>query len=164
MSKTTQKNYLVTRYPAPVLRKKSREIKTATDEIRAILADMVRTMRKNQGIGLAAPQIGLDMQLAVVDAGDGLLKLINPVVKMKDGIDTMDEGCLSIPAVLVRVKRAKTITVEYMDEWGKTVTQKFHGLTAKAIQHEIDHLNGRLILDNLPWYKRIFTTQRLKYL
>ncbi len=151
-----EKSFSIVKYPALILRKKTKKVTTLTEEHREILKDMVTTMRKNNGIGLAAPQVGLDMQLAVVDAGEGLLKITNPSIVKKEGLDIMDEGCLSVPSVPVKVKRPKTITVEYTDEWGKINKKIFHGLTAKTMQHEIDHLNGRLILDYLPWYKRIF--------
>ena len=151
-----EKPFSIVKYPALILRKKTKKVLTLTEEHREILKDMVTTMRKNNGIGLAAPQVGLDIQLAVVDAGEGLLKIMNPSIVKKEGLDIMDEGCLSVPSVPVKVKRPKTITVEYTDEWGGINNKTFHGLAAKVLQHEIDHLNGRLILDYLPWYKRIF--------
>lgn len=151
----------LTKYPALVLRKKARKVKKVTDEVCATLRDMEHAMRKNQGVGLAAPQIGIDLQLAVVDVGDGVVNLINPRIIKKCGADTMDEGCLSVPITLVRVKRAKTVTVEYLDTSGNRVKNNFCGLAAKAIQHEVDHLNGKLIIDYLPWYKRVFVKTRL---
>ncbi|NQT22201.1 MAG: peptide deformylase [Candidatus Omnitrophica bacterium] len=148
--------FSIIKQPAAVLRKKARRIKRVTDEHRLILEKMVAAMKKSKGMGLAGPQVGLDLQIAVVDTGEGLLKIINPSIVKKDGYDTMDEACLSVPNALVRVKRSGRITVKYTDEWGKQATRIFVGLTAKAIQHEVDHLNGRLIVDYQPWYKRIF--------
>jgi len=154
----------VTKYPSAVLRKKAKKITDVTDEIRHILRDMLESMYNHNGIGLAAPQIGVSMQLAVIDTGEGIIKLCNPVIVKKDGTDVMDEGCLSLPSITVRVKRAKNVTVEYTDENGKSVKKAFGGITAKAIQHEIDHLNGQLIIDYLPWYKKIAMKRTLKYL
>ena len=108
------KSFSIVKYPALILRKKTKKVTTLTEEHREILKDMVDTMRKNNGIGLAAPQVGLDMQLAVVDAGEGLLKIINPSIVKKEGQDIVNEGCLSVPSVPVNVKRPKTITVEYI--------------------------------------------------
>lgn len=147
--------YPIVKVSSRCLRKKAMEIKTVTDEHRRILKNMAQAMRENHGIGLAAPQIGVDLKMAVVDAGQGVMNFINPVVVKKTGFDTMEEGCLSVPSTLVNVKRAKSVTIEYIDEWGKPSRKTFEGLAARALQHEIDHLSGRLIIDYLPWYKRI---------
>jgi len=161
---TNQRSLGLCKYPARVLSKKAKRVETITDGLRDTIKNMLTTMYNNQGIGLAAPQVGLDLQIAVVDAGDGVIKMVNPVITKKEGIDVMDEGCLSVPQTAVRVKRAKVVTVEYLDEWGKHVSKTFKGLTAKAVQHEIDHLNGHLIIDYLPWYKRLITVRHLKYI
>jgi len=152
----------VIKYPAPILKKKTKIIKSVTDEHREILDKMADVMRHNKGIGLAATQVGLNVQMAVVDAGEGLLKIINPCITKKYGANTVEEGCLSIPSVLVKVKRSKKIELKYIDEWGNQVKKQISGLTAKAVQHEIDHLNGKLITDYLPWYKRAFAKIRDK--
>ena len=146
---------MIKKYPSSILRKKAKPIKNVTDNILDILDKMVSIMHDNHGIGLAATQIGIDLSLAVVDAGDGLKKMINPEILKKDGCDIMEEGCLSIPRTIVKVRRAKSVTVQYLDEKGKIVKIKSDGLTAKAVQHEIDHLCGRLIIDYMPWYKRV---------
>jgi len=150
------RSFSIIKQPAAALRKKSRRIKKVTDEHRLIIEKMIAAMKNSKGMGLAAPQVGIDLQIAVVDTGEVLLKIINPSIVKKEGSNTMDEGCLSVSNAVVRVKRAGRITVEYTDEWGKRVKKTFVGLTAKAIQHEVDHLNGRLIVDYQPWYKRIF--------
>ncbi|MFH1791819.1 MAG: peptide deformylase [Candidatus Omnitrophota bacterium] len=141
--------------PAQVLRAGTRRVKSVDDRIRDICAEMERTMRSNRGIGLAAPQVGLDIKVAVIDTGDGPIRMINPVILKKEGADVMDEGCLSVPDTLVRVKRAAKVTVRYTDDAGVSVEKTFTGIKAKAIQHEIDHLEGRLIIDYLPWYRRL---------
>ncbi len=157
-------NYMITKYPNAILRKKATKVQKVTDDIRDILKKMLRTMYTNQGIGLAAQQVGLDIQVAVVDAGEGVLKIINPVILDRSGDDVTDEGCLSLPATLVTVKRARNLTLQYQDEWGKVLKRSFSGLTAKAIQHELDHLNGQLIIDYLPWFKKMVITRQLKNL
>ncbi|MDD5440134.1 MAG: peptide deformylase [Candidatus Omnitrophica bacterium] len=157
------KSLSLVKYPARGLLKRTKRVETVTDSLRDTMRTMVTTMYSNQGIGLAATQVGIDLQIVVVDAGDGILKMINPVIVKRDGTDVMDEGCLSVPQTVVRIKRAKVVTVEYLDEWGKRMCKTFEGLTARAIQHEIDHLNGRLIIDYLPWYKKMITIRHLRY-
>lgn len=154
-----KKTFIISTYPAAILRKKTRFISNISEEIRGIIKKMSATMKNNKGIGLAAPQVGLDIQLAVVDTGEGLIKLINPIILKREGIDVMEEGCLSIPQTIVTVKRAKKITVQYSNDKKERVTKTYEGMTAKAIQHEMDHLNGVLIIDYLPWYKRILTRE-----
>lgn len=114
---------------------------------RFLISSMVETMRFHKGIGLAAPQIGLNEQIFVVDVGDGPIVVINPVITKKTGSDLMEEGCLSIPDVMVKVKRAEAIVVTYTDENNRRVQRTCSGLMAKVIQHETDHLNGKLIVD-----------------
>ena len=151
----------IKKYPFDVLRKLSKPLSIVTAEDRKLLEDMVKTMYNNQGVGLAAPQTGVLKRIAVVDVGGGPIKFINPEIIEKKGSDIVEEGCLSIPGASVRVKRAKKIKVQYMDENGKTLTIVAEGLFARAIQHEIDHLNGRLIIDYLNPIKRFFTKRNL---
>ena len=106
---------------------------------------------------MAANQIGLDLQLAVVDAGDGLKILINPRLIKAEGQADEEEGCLSFPGVFFRIKRPKAIEIETQDRMGRPIKIKAEGLEARAICHEIDHLNGKLIIDRIGWW------QRLKY-
>ena len=134
-------------YGDSCLRKKSKAIKDVGPSERFLINAMIETMRSHKGIGLAAPQIGLNEQLFVVDVGDGPFVVINPQIIKKSGSDIMEEGCLSIPEVLIKVKRAESITVVYTDENNRPVELKCSGLLAKVIQHESDHLNGKLIVD-----------------
>lgn len=159
-----KKTYSIVKYPSKTLRQRAKEVKNVTDDIREVLNAMADIMKRNQGVGLAATQIGLNIRLAVIDAGGGMLKLVNPVIMKCEGSDIMDEGCLSVPATIVRIKRSKMISVEYIDDNGKKVARTFNGMTAKAIQHEVDHLNGKLILDYLPWFKRVAAVRRMKYI
>ncbi len=124
------------------------------DSHRGILSQMARLMYEVSGIGLAAPQIGINEALIVIDIGTGLYKLVNPKIVKIEGTQAIEEGCLSVPGIGVKVKRAKKITVEAQDEFGKNVVIEAEDLLACVFQHEIDHLNGRLIIDYLPSSER----------
>ena len=143
-------------YPSVVLGKKSRKLVAVGSSEQKLFSCMVATMHAPGGIGLAAPQVGVSKRAAVVDGEEGLLKIVNPRILSKKGLSELEEGCLSVPEKGVNVKRAEEILVSYLDENGKRCKKTFRGLTARIIQHEIDHLNGKLIIDYLPWYKRIF--------
>jgi len=119
---------------------------------------MAEVMRCGGGIGLAAPQVGIDRQILTVDIGDGLLVLVNPRIISKSGSAVMEEGCLSLPGVYVDVRRALKVTVTGFNEFFEKVSISASDLLARAIQHEIDHLRGRLILD----YANVFERFRLK--
>jgi peptide deformylase len=134
-------------YGDPCLRKRSKAVKEVGPSERFLINAMIDTMHAHKGIGLAAPQVGINEQIFVVDTGDGPFAVINPHIIKKTGSDVMEEGCLSIPEVLVKVKRAESIVVEYLDENNRKVEFKCSGLLAKVIQHETDHLNGKLIID-----------------
>lgn len=135
-------------------------VRSVGDSERAMLRDMAETMYLNKGVGIAAVQVGVDKQLAVVDVGDGLIKLVNPTIIKKDGGDTQEEGCLSLPDTTVKVKRAERIVVSFLKEDGD-VSQIFaDGLLARAIQHEIDHLSGKLIIDYLNPIKKLLLKRR----
>lgn len=133
----------------PILRKTSREIPEVTDRIKILLDDMVETMYKADGVGLAAPQVGILKRAIVIDPHDevGLMKLLNPVIIEKDGEQIGVEGCLSVPDFNAKVKRPEHIKVEYMDENGQKQVIEATGLKAVVICHEIDHLNGKLFID-----------------
>lgn len=131
----------------PVLRKKALPVKHITEAHRNILSGMSRLMYDSSGIGLAAPQVGISEAMIVADIGSGLYKLINPRIVKKQGSQTMEEGCLSLPGVSIKVKRAEALKVEAQDENARPVVIEAEGLLARVLQHEIDHLNGRLIID-----------------
>jgi len=149
-------------YPDPVLRHKTGRVETVGPEERAILDKMAETMYLTQGVGLAATQVGLDRQFAVVNVGDGLIKMINPIITKQEGKETQEEGCLSSPGVTVKVTRARRITVQFLNENGEVCELKADGLLARAIQHELDHLAGVNIIDYLHPLKRALATRRLK--
>ncbi len=147
---------MIKSYPDKILRKKAATVEKVSDYERGLLQDMVETMYFNSGVGLAAVQIGIDSQLAVVDSGEGLIKLINPVIIKKEGSETQEEGCLSVPGAVVQVRRAQKIVVNFLNEDGVASQISAKGLLARVIQHEVDHLMGKLIIDYLSPIKRLF--------
>ena len=147
--------------PDTCLRKKTAKVLKISDKEKNILDEMAKTMYLKGGVGLAACQVGIDKQLAVIDIGDGLIKLINPVIVKKDGSETQEEGCLSIPEAVVKVKRAKKVVVEYMNERGEALKINAEGLLARVLQHELDHLSGKVIIDYLSPIKKLFFSNRL---
>ena len=144
-----------------VLRKKAKAVADITDEHREILSQMAQTIYASSGIGLAAPQVGISLAMIVVDVGSGLYKLINPVVTQKKGTQALEEGCLSVPGVCLKVKRAKNVIVQAQDESGKPVSIEAEGLLACVLQHEIDHLKGKLIVDYASFLDKIKIKRRL---
>ncbi|NLY89574.1 MAG: peptide deformylase [Firmicutes bacterium] len=135
--------------PHPVLRIKARPVEKITKKTLRILQDMAETMYANNGVGLAAPQIGIPERLITVDTGDGLLSLINPVLVATSGQERDVEGCLSIPGQSGYVTRAARVIVEGLDPGGRRKKIEAEGLLARALQHEIDHLDGILFTDHL---------------
>jgi peptide deformylase len=136
-------------YGDPCLVTKSKAVKEVGPVERMLIAAMFETMIACRGVGLAAPQVGINEQIFVVDTGNEVFAAINPKIIKIAGSEVMEEGCLSIPRVLVDIKRAKTVWVEFTDEENRHVRAKLTGLTAKVFQHEYDHLQGKLILDYL---------------
>ena len=145
----------IRKYPDSVLRKKCESVKEMTYRERALFQDMLFTMYNFKGIGLAAPQIGISRRLIVVDTGEGVIKLANPGIIRDKGSDKMAEGCLSIPDIRVEVKRPFEIEVRGLNEEGRAIEIKARGLMARVIQHEIDHLNGKLIVDYAGLLQRV---------
>jgi peptide deformylase len=131
-----------------VLRKKARAVKSVGPAERLIIREMIRAMYDFDGSGLAAPQVGIDEQIFVADAGEGPYAVINPEIISASGRETvLEEGCLSLPGIRISMKRPETLQVRYMDESGRTVERELSGLMAKIYQHEGDHLFGRMIID-----------------
>lgn len=131
----------------PILETRAQEVPRITKKITKLVEDMIETMYEANGAGLAAPQVGVNKRIIVVDLGEGPVCLINPVVQSAQGEEIDVEGCLSIPERWVYVKRAAEIEVTGLNEKGKPVQVKAEGFLARALQHEIDHLDGILILD-----------------
>jgi peptide deformylase len=155
-------------YPDPVLKGKSAPVETITDDIRRLLDDMAETMYLNSGIGLAAPQVGERLRLIVVDVGRGeegdtLLKLVNPSIVEGQGETKSEEGCLSCPDLLVEVNRFETVAVEALLPSGEETRIEAEGLLAICLQHEIDHLDGVLLVDRLSSLRRaLYSKKRVK--
>lgn len=134
-----------------VLKKKSREVESVDDKIRELLDDMVETMHKYNGVGLAAVQVGVLKRVIVIDLYDekGPIKLVNPVIVKEKGEQEVEEGCLSFPNKYARMIRPKEVTVEALDENGKKIKINAKDLLAQALCHEIDHLNGITFVDKM---------------
>jgi len=142
-----EKIFQIKKYPNSILRKKCKIVEAVTTKEVEFFENMVFTIRAFNGIGLAAPQIGISRQLIVADTREGLIKLANPQIIEVKGNDKMVEGCLSIPGAEVEIKRRYKVTVKGLNEKGKTIEIKAKGLLARVLQHEIDHLKGKLIID-----------------
>ncbi len=145
-----------------MLREKARAVAEVTDEVRELIKYMAGTMYENKGIGLAAPQVGVKSRVIVVDGGQGLLALINPQILSSLDEELAEEGCLSLPEITVEVKRAKKIKVKGLSEEGKNIEIEAEGLLARAIQHEVDHLNGILMIDRISYARRQLLESQLK--
>ena len=145
----------------PVLRMKAKPILRIGAGHREILNQMAKSMYEDSGIGLAAPQVGVSAQLIVIDIGEGLYKLVNPRITKKQGKQAIQEGCLSVPGVCVKVKRAKTVWVEALDEFSQPVNFVAKDLFACVLQHEIDHLRGKMIIDYASILEKLRIKKRL---
>lgn len=132
-----------------ILKKKSKEIEAVDDKIRELMDDMVETMHKYDGVGLAAVQVGILKRVIVIDLYDGkpIIKLANPIILKTKGTQKVEEGCLSFPNKFVQVERPNEVTVEGINENGDKVKITGTGLLAQALLHEIDHLNGIVLTD-----------------
>ncbi|MFC1675249.1 peptide deformylase [Candidatus Omnitrophota bacterium] len=148
-------------YGDPCLRRRARPVASVTDEHRRNLSEMARLMYDGSGIGLAATQVGLDDSMIVVDIGEGLYKLVNPKVTERSGRQVNQEGCLSVPDVCLDVRRAANVTVEAMDENGKEVKIDTEGFFACVLQHEIDHLKGKVIVDYASFFDKFKLKKKL---
>ncbi|QGP92982.1 Peptide deformylase 1 [Neomoorella glycerini] len=136
-------------HPDPILREKSQPVKKITPNIWKLLDNLADTMYEAPGVGLAAPQIGVLKRVIVVDVGEGLIELINPEIIAARGRDVGPEGCLSVPGAQGEVPRAAVVTVRGLDRHGRERAIKAEGLLARALQHEIDHLDGVLFIDKV---------------
>ncbi|MGR3366819.1 MAG: peptide deformylase [Sagittula sp.] len=145
-------------WPDKRLRTVAAPVDAVTDEIRAIWTDMIDTMEAMPGVGLAAPQIGVMLRLAVVDASDTrgeAVRMANPeILHASVQLRDHEEGSPNLPGVWAKVSRPRAVTVAYLDEMGTRVERDFVGLWATSVQHQIDHLNGRMYFDRLSKVKR----------
>jgi peptide deformylase len=171
----------IVRHPEPILRAKCRPVTQVTPEIRKLAADMLETMREANGIGLAAPQVAKDVQLAVIDCAHNpdsisyfkvngqpaeMVKhmpvvFLNPRLQLGNAKETGEEGCLSFPGLRGDIRRSEAITVTFMNLKGETETWETDGLLARAFQHEIDHLNGVLFIDRMSAAAKVGLKRKL---
>jgi peptide deformylase len=159
----------VVRYGAPVLRAPARPVDAVTPAIVALVDDMVASMYAERGIGLAAPQIGIDLRVFVIDLSSGrdataLTICINPEWGERDGMQLEEEGCLSLPGFVATVARPARATVHALNRDGERHTVHGTGLMARALQHEMDHLDGRLFVDRLRGISRTMILNKIKKL
>ncbi|MFQ5542001.1 MAG: peptide deformylase [Candidatus Binatia bacterium] len=157
----------ILKYPDPTLKKVSQPVEAITDDTVRLIKGMVDTMYLAPGIGLAAPQVGRLLRIIVLDVdyenpGKNLLTLINPEIRHAEGEVVWEEGCLSVIDFTAEVKRAKRVEVVGLDEKEKEVRVEGEGLLAVALQHEIDHINGKLFIDRISRLKRELYKKRLK--
>ena len=147
----------ILRFPDPRLRKVAAPVTNIDDSIRRLAADMAETMYEAPGIGLAATQVDVHQRLIVIDVSETkneLLVLINPEIVADEGEQVGEEGCLSVPGIFDKVERAERVTVRYLDLEGKARTLEADGLLAVCIQHEMDHLQGKVFVDHLSQLKQ----------
>lgn len=136
--------------PDPVLRRKAKKVTKIDDSIQKLIDDMIDTMRAASGAGLAAPQIGVSLRVAVIELpGEELITLINPAIIKKQGERIVAEACLSVPGYQGEIKRSVTVKVKAQDRQGKEIRLKGEELLAHALEHELDHLNGILYIDHI---------------
>lgn len=133
----------------PVLREKCQPINTFDRKLRLLLNNMADTMYKADGVGLAAPQIGLSIAVVVIDVGEGIIEMINPKIIEREGTIEDTEGCLSVPGIYGTVERSARVVAEFQNRYGKKRTIEGTELLARAIQHELDHLEGVLFTDKV---------------
>ena len=150
-------------YCEPVLREKAMPVKEITPEILNLIKDMAETMYADSGVGLAAPQVGVSKRIMVIDEEeDGLMVLINPMIIKSEGEVVEEEGCLSVPGIYSQVKRSSKVTVKALNENGDPIEISKEDLIARALQHEIDHLDGILFIDRIGRMERQILLNKLK--
>lgn len=158
----------IKRYPEKVLKEKATPVTDIDGDVQKLIDDMIETMYAAPGIGLAAPQVGVSKRIIVIDVSvketekTPLLVLINPEIIRTEGEIESEEGCLSIPGYITIVKRAERVLVSGLNRDGKEILIEGEGLLSRALQHEIDHLNGILFIDRISSIKREFFKKRYK--
>lgn len=149
----------IRKFNDPILRKKCEKVEEITTEIKTLIDTMAETMEKNQGVGLAAPQIGISKRVVVMRRDtekSRFLALINPrIVKKSTETDMQEEGCLSFPDIFLAITRAREVEVEGLDGDGRKITIQANGLVARIFQHEVDHIDGILFFNRLSFIEKI---------
>ena len=146
----------------PVLRQRSTEVGAVTDDVQRLIDDMFDTMDAAKGVGLAANQVGVARRVAVIDAEGQRFAMVNPVLLSAEGRSVAEEGCLSIPDIFGDVTRPARVVLEALDREGKPFRLEAEGLVARAIQHEIDHLDGIVFLDHLSPLRRAMLLKKFR--
>ncbi len=159
--------YPIVKFPDPILQRASAPVTEFNDELRTLVADMFESMYAAQGIGLAAPQIGIPKRITVIDLSNkkepkDKIVLINPEITLQEGKQLEEEGCLSLPEIREKVRRSARVIVKAQDEYGKWKEYEGTELLARAFQHEIDHLNGVLFIFRISALKRDLALRRIK--
>lgn len=157
----------IKKYPEKILKKKASDVTSFDKDLQTLIDNMIETMYAAPGVGLAAPQVGVSKRLAVIDISTKgfnfpLLVIVNPVISKKEGTVEFEEGCLSIPEYTASVKRSEKLVVSALDREGSPIEIEGEGLLSIALQHEIDHLNGILLIDRISQIKREFFKKRYK--
>ena len=157
----------ILKYPHPLLKKRCKKVEEVNEEVRDLIQNMVDTMYEANGIGLAACQIGVPLKVIVLDVSpidpqQGLFAMANPEIISEEGEIDHEEGCLSVPDCIQKVKRKERIFVKGLSPEGEEIKVKGEGILGFALQHEIDHLNGILILDQMSGLKREIYRRKLK--
>jgi peptide deformylase len=157
----------IQKFPAPILKKKADSVSVFDEDLQKLIDDMIETMYAAPGVGLAAPQVGVSQRLAVIDISSKddkypLIVLINPCIVRTDGEIEFEEGCLSIPEYTAKIRRSERLIVRAHERDGREVEIDAGGLLAIALQHEIDHLDGILLIDRISPIKREFFKKRFK--
>lgn len=157
----------IKRYPDKILKIKAEPVRIIDSSIQNLIDNMIETMYAAPGVGLAAPQVGVSLRIMVVDVnsrekGPGLMVIINPEIISALGETEEEEGCLSVPDYKDDIKRAEIVTVRGLNREGKEIEVESKGILARALQHEIDHLNGTLIIDRLSPIKREIFKKKLR--
>ncbi len=154
----------ILRFPDPRLKKIAAPVEVVDDSIRRLARDMAETMYEAPGIGLAATQVDVHKRVIVIDASetrDQLMALVNPEIIEQDGVQVCEEGCLSVPGIYDRVERAEHVVVRYLDLQGQEQIVSATGLLAVCLQHEIDHLQGRVFVEHLSQLKQLRIRNKL---
>jgi peptide deformylase len=147
----------------PVLRHKAKRVSQVDKPIQKLIEDMIETMKAAPGVGLAAPQIGVPLRLAVIDVNDKITVIVNPEIVKTSGRVELDEGCLSVPGFWGRLNRAERVSVKALDRHGKELRiRDAEGLLAQALQHEIDHLDGHLYIDRMETLDKLQRSEPIR--
>ena len=149
--------------PDPVLRQKAKRVTKVDDSIQKLIDDMIDMLQANSGVGLAAPQIGIPLRIAVIEVpGEEVITLINPVVIKREGERVLGEACLSVPGYHGEIKRSLIVKVKAQDRQGKEIRLKGEDLLAQVLEHEIDHLNGTLYIDHIESPEKLFKVEAVQ--